>query len=350
MRFPIGLTTQLSAYIIRNKLAGERFVPLVLMLEPLFACNLTCTGCGRIREYKDRTHERMTVQECLEASRECGAPVVSVCGGEPLIHPQIGEITAGLVAMKRWVYLCTNGTLLAQAVGEVCPSTSPGPGLARTGALRPSARLILNVHIDGPHEVHDAIVEREGAYDAAVEGIRAAVAKGFCVTVNTTVYKQTDMNQIDKLMTTLERMGVRHFMLSPAYSYESVGDKDAFLSRQEVYAKFADIDRIAARHRLADTPVYIEFLKGERELECTAWGNPTRNVAGWRSPCYLLADRHFATYNELIENTDWSSYGAGKDIRCRDCMVHCGFEPTAALMLNRRRGDLWKTIKWQIRG
>lgn len=334
MRFPIGLTTQLSAYVIRRKLAGERFVPLVLMLEPLFACNLTCAGCGRIREYKDRTHERMTVQECLEASRECGAPVVSVCGGEPLIHPQIGEIVAGLVAMKRWVYLCTNGTLLAQTLHK----------------LQRSARLILNVHIDGPREVHDVIVEREGAYDAAIEGIRAAVAQGFCVTVNTTVYKQTDMNQIDKLMTTLERTGVRCFMLSPAYSYEAVGDNDAFLSRQDVYAKLAHIDRIAARHRLANSPVYIEFLKGERELDCTAWGNPTRNVAGWRSPCYLLADRHFATYDELIKNTDWDVYGAGRDNRCKDCMVHCGFEPTAALMLNRRRGDLWKTIKWQIKG
>lgn len=334
MRFPVGLTTALSSYIVRKKLAGERFVPLVLMLEPLFACNLTCAGCGRIREYKGRTHERMTVQECLEASSECGAPVVSVCGGEPLIHPQIGEIVAGLVAMKRWVYLCTNGTLLASSLDK----------------FEPSARLILNVHIDGPREVHDVIVEREGAYDAAIEGIQAAVARGFGVTVNTTIYKQTNMNQIDKLMTTLECTGVHCFMLSPAYSYQAVNDKESFLSREDVRARFADIDRIAARHRLADTPIYIEFLKGERELDCTAWGNPTRNVAGWRSPCYLIADRHFATYRELIENTDWNSYGASRDVRCRDCMVHCGFEPTAALMLNKRRGDLWKMIRWQMKG
>ncbi len=151
-------------------------------------------------------------------------------------------------------------------------------------------------------------------------------------------------------MTTLESAGVRCFMLSPAYSYEAVDDKDSFLTREDVHAKFADIERIAARHRLADTPVYLEFLRGERELACTAWGNPTRNVAGWRSPCYLVADKHFATYREMIENTDWDSYGAGRDARCRDCMVHCGFEPTAALMLNKRRGDLWKTIKWQMKG
>ncbi len=309
-------------------------MPLVLMLEPLFACNLTCTGCGRIREYRDRTDERMSVEDCLAASRECNAPVVSVCGGEPLIHPAIGEIVANLVAMKRWVYLCTNGTLLASSIDK----------------FQPSARLLFNVHIDGPRDIHDVIVEREGAFDSAIAGIKAAVSRGFQVTVNTTIYKQTDMDSIDKLMTELEGFGVRCFMLSPAYSYEAVDEKNSFLSQKDVHEKFADIDRLAARHRLADTPVYVEFLKGKRDLACTAWGNPTRNVVGWRSPCYLVADKHFATYREMIEKTDWDSYGIGKDTRCRDCMVHCGFEPTAALMLNKRRGDLWNMIKWQLKG
>lgn len=333
MRFPLGLTTSLSLYIIRKKLAGERFVPLVLMLEPLFACNLTCATCGRIREYKDLTSQRMSVPECLDASRECGAPVVSVCGGEPLIHPQIGEIIAGLVSMKRYVYLCTNGTLLARSIDK----------------LQPSRRLLLNIHIDGPREIHDMIVEKPGAYDAALTGIKMAVSGGFQVTVNSTICKQTEMSQIDALMTDLERLGVQCFMLSPAYSYEAVDDKDNFMSREDVHEKFAGIDEIAARHRLADTPVYLEFLKGERELRCTAWGNPTRNVAGWRSPCYLIADKHFAAYRELIENTDWDSYGAANNSACRDCMVHCGFEPTAALMLDKRPGDLLKMIKWQLR-
>lgn len=333
MRFPIGLTTSLSFYIARKKLAGERFVPLVLMLEPLFACNLTCATCGRIREYKALTSERMSVQECLAASRECGAPVVSICGGEPLIHPRIGEIVSGLIDMKRYVYLCTNGTLLAQSLGK----------------LQPSRRLLLNVHIDGPREIHDMIVEKRGAYDAAIAGIEAAVSKGFQVTVNTTICKQTDMDQIDALMGALEQIGVQCFMLSPAYSYDAVDDKESFLSREDVHEKFAGIDRIAAKHRLADTPIYLEFLKGERELRCTAWGNPTRNVAGWRSPCYLIADRHFAGYRELIEDTDWDSYGAENNPKCRDCMVHCGFEPTAALMLDKRGGDLWKMTKWQMR-
>lgn len=332
MRFSIGLTTSLASYIARKKMTGERFVPLVLMLEPLFACNLTCAGCGRIREYKDLTNQRMRVEECLQSSRECGAPVVSVCGGEPLIHPEIDKIVLGLVDMKRWVYLCTNGTLLLPSIDK----------------FKPSKRLLLNVHIDGPREVHDMIVEREGAYDAAIAGIEAAASRGFQITVNTTVYKQTDMRQIDELMTTLEQIGVRCFMLSPAYSYDAVDDKEGFMSREDVARKFADIDDLAARHRLADTPIYLEFLKGQRELQCTAWGNPTRNVAGWRSPCYLLADKHYPTYRELIERTDWDSYGAGNDPRCRDCMVHCGFEPTAALMLNKRKGDLGKMIRWQM--
>ena len=260
--------------------------------------------------------------------------MVSVCGGEPLIHPQIDRIVAGLVEMKRWVYLCTNGTLLEKSIDK----------------FRPSSRLLLNVHIDGPREVHDMVVEREGAFDAAVAGIEMAARKGFQVTVNTTVCKQTDMGQIDRLMTSLEGIGVRCFMLSPAYSYDAVADKEAFMTREDVAEKFADVDHLAACHRLADTPVYLEFLKGERDLQCTAWGNPTRNVAGWRSPCYLVADKHCRTYQELIEQTDWDSYGAGHDPRCRDCMVHCGFEPTAALMLNKRRGDLWKMARWQLEG
>jgi hopanoid biosynthesis associated radical SAM protein HpnH len=332
MRFPIGLTASLTAHILRKKLAGERFVPLVLMLEPLFACNLNCATCGRIREYRDRVSETMSVEDCLESSRECGAPIVSVCGGEPLIYPKIGELIDGLVSLRRYVYLCTNGLLLANSLDK----------------LRPSRRLLLNVHIDGPPEVHDVIVERAGAYESAVRGISLAADRGFQMTVNTTVCRETDMDQIDAMMDKLGRLGVGTFMLSPAFSYDSVAEKDHFMTRADVHEKFREIDRIARRHRLSDTPIYLEFLKGERELECTAWGNPTRNVAGWRSPCYLIADRHFRSYRELIDCTDWTMYGAGRDPRCKNCMVHCGFEPTAALMINARKGDLWKMIRWQL--
>jgi len=334
MRFPIGLTTTLASHIIRKRLAGERFVPLVLMLEPLFACNLNCSTCGRIREYRGRASEMMSIEDCLWASRECGAPVVSICGGEPLIYPGIAELVERLIALRRYVYLCTNGLLLADALEK----------------LRPSRRLLLNVHIDGPPEVHDAIVGRDGAYESAVRGISLAAARGFQVTVNTTICRETDMNQIDGMMDRLAQAGVGMFMLSPAYSYESVEDKDCFMTRADVREKFRDIDHIASRHRLSDTPIYLEFLKGERELDCAAWGNPTRNAVGWRAPCYLIADHHFASYRELIERTNWNAYGPGRDPRCANCMVHCGFEPTAALMINPRKGDLWKTIRWQLVG
>ncbi|MCE5199099.1 MAG: adenosyl-hopene transferase HpnH [Armatimonadota bacterium] len=332
MRFPIGLSASLTAYILRKKMAREKFVPLVLMLEPLFACNLNCSTCGRIREYKDHVSEMMSLDDCFGAVQECGAPVVSVCGGEPLIYPHIIELINGLIEMQKYVYLCTNGLRLAEMADK----------------LTSSRKLQLNVHIDGPAEVHDIVVEKAGAYDAAVRGIENAVGRGFKVSVNTTVCKQTDMNQIDELMGTLSRLGVGTFMLSPAYSYEAVGDKECFMNRDDVHEKFKDIDTIAQRHQLADTPIYLEFLKGERELTCTAWGNPTRNAMGWRSPCYLIADKHFDTYNELIDNTNWDSFGAGKDPRCKNCMVHCGFEPTAALMINRQPGDITKMMRWQL--
>lgn len=332
MRFPIGLSARLATYIVRKQLAQQKYVPLVLMLEPLFACNLKCATCGRIREYKDRASDTMSLDECVGAASECPAPVVSICGGEPLIYPHIVPLVEKLTGMGRYVYLCTNGVKLIEAIGN----------------LRPSRHLLINVHIDGPAEVHDALVRKDGAFEAAVNGIVVAAKQGFQVTVNTTVCRQTNMTQLDALMSMLGNLGVNCFMLSPAYSYESVDSRDCFMSRADIREKFRDIDHLADRHRLADSPIYLEYLKGERELKCTAWGNPTRNPVGWRSPCYLLADRHYHSYKELIEKTDWHAYGADRDPRCRDCMVHCGFEPTAALMIDKQPGDLWKMVKWQL--
>ncbi|MCE5323535.1 adenosyl-hopene transferase HpnH [bacterium] len=332
MRFPIGLSTSLAAYIIRKRLMREKFIPLVLMLEPLFACNLTCSTCGRIREYKGLASEMMSLDECLGSADECPAPIVSICGGEPLIYPRIVDLVGSLMDMGKYIYLCTNGVRLASVIGS----------------LRPSRRLQINVHIDGPPDVHDHIVEKEGAFEEAFKGILEASHRGFQVTVNTTVCRQTDMSQINLLMDKLARAGVSTFMLSPAYSYDSVESQEQFMDRSAVHEKFKDIDYLASRHRLADSPIYLEYLKGHRELECTAWGNPTRNIAGWRSPCYLVADQHFSHYKDLIEKTDWDSYGVGRDPRCKNCMVHCGFEPTAALMINRQPGDLWKMAKWSL--
>lgn len=332
MRFPLSLSTSLGAYIAKNKLAGRAKFPLVLMLEPLHACNLSCAGCGRIREYSDTLDKTMTVEECIESVRESGAPVVSICGGEPLIYPQIGELVERLIDIGRHIYLCTNGLLLQRRLTE----------------FKPSGRLIFNIHLDGLKETHDAIVGRPGAFETVLDGIFVAKEAGFIVSTNTTVYRETDMSDIETLFGKLSRLGVDTHMISPGYDYEAVRNGELFLNRRDVAEKFRDIDRLAERYTLSDTPIYLEFLKGERDLPCTAWGNPTRNPVGWRSPCYMLADRHYRTFEELMEETDWDAYGPGRDERCADCMVHCGFEPSAVLSPGRGIRDILRLAVWQM--
>ncbi len=338
MRFPISLTSSLTGYLMKQKLTGTKRFPLVLMLEPLHACNLTCTGCGRIREYIASIRERMTVEACLESADECGAPVVSICGGEPLMYKGIEELTAKLIERKKHIYICTNAVLLEKKVP----------------LFRPTSRLFFNVHLDGMEATHDLIVEREGTFAKAIDGIKAALAAGFQVTTNTTVYKETDMNEIGVLWGYLNELGVNGFMISPAFAYEAVnttnptGAKQIFMTREQVQKKFSDAKSMLKRFRLMASPIYLDFLCGDRDLECSAWANPTRNVGGWRGPCYLLGDAHYKTYAELVAATDWSKYGPGNDSRCKDCLVHCGFEPSAVLASNRRFGDMVKMAVWQL--
>ena len=370
MRIPLETTVRLGAYIVKNKLrpplrwqgdptrsaaadpfpilAGsglsqavhktvphpylrKRF-PLVLMLEPLHACNLTCTGCGRIREYDETITERVPLEKCLAAVDECAAPVVSLCGGEPMMHPQIGPLTAGILERKRHVYLCTNGMFLVKRLHE----------------FRPSRRLFFNIHLDGLRETHDRAVERDGVFDAAIEGLRAAKKAGFMVCTNTTVYRETDMKEIEALFEFLEPLGVDGHMLSPAYGYAAVGTREIFLTREEVREKFKNVSRIFRRFRLTSTPAYLEFLQGGRELPCTAWGNPTYNIRGWKGPCYLITDAHWKSFDDLMNQTPWRNYGYGNDSRCEHCLVHCGYEPSAALGVNARLGDSLKMLKWAL--
>jgi hopanoid biosynthesis associated radical SAM protein HpnH len=338
MRFPLSLTTSMVGYMARKKLSGQKRFPLVLMLEPLHACNLTCTGCGRIREYETTIKEKLSVEECLAAVDEAGAPIVSICGGEPMIYPDIGALVRGILRKQKHIYLCTNGMFIKRRLHE----------------FRPTNRFFFNVHLDGLEETHDIAVERKGVFKAAVEGIIAAKAAGFLVCTNTTIYKETDLGEIDRLFSYLRRLGVDGFMLSPAYGYAAVketnpdGAAEIFLTREDIYAKFREAQKLFARHRLMSSPIYLEFLAGQRELSCTAWGNPTRNVKGWKGPCYLITDEHHETFDDLMENTDWDSYGRGKDSRCEHCMVHCGYEPTAALGVNAQFGDTLKMLMWQI--
>jgi hopanoid biosynthesis associated radical SAM protein HpnH len=338
MRFPLPLTTSMASYIVRHKIRRTPRFPLVLMLEPLHACNLTCTGCGRIREYETTIKQKLTVKECLDSVDECGAPTVSICGGEPLIYPEIGPLVKGILARKKNVILCTNGMFIKKRLPE----------------FRHNQRFILNVHLDGLEKTHDLCVEREGVFKAAVEGIKAAKAAGFQVSTNTTIYRETDLAEIDALFAFLTRLGVDGFILSPAYGYEAVqetnptGAKEIFMTRDEIRAKFRAAEKLLWKYKMMTSPVYMEFLSGKRELRCTAWGNPTRNVKGWKGPCYMITDEHHATFRDLMENTPWEEYGHGNDPRCAHCMMSCGYEPSAALGVDGKIGDVFKMLMWQL--
>jgi hopanoid biosynthesis associated radical SAM protein HpnH len=338
MRFPLSLTTSMVGYMARKKLSGEKRFPLVLMLEPLHACNLTCTGCGRIREYSQTIKDKLTLRECLAAVDEAGAPIVSICGGEPMIYPALGPLVRGILRRRKHIYLCTNGMFIKKRLKE----------------FRPTSRFFFNVHLDGLEQTHDRAVERPGVFRAAVEGIRAAKAAGFLVCTNTTIFKETDLGEIDRLFAFLTRLGVDGFMLSPAYGYTAVhqtnpqGAAEIFMTRDDIRARFQEAEKLLGKYRMMSSPVYLEFLSGKRELSCTAWGNPTRNVKGWKGPCYLITDEHHATFRGLMDDTPWENYGRGKDPRCEHCMVHCGYEPSAALGVNARLGDSLKMLLWQL--
>ena len=326
--------TSMSGYLVRKGLSGEKKFPLTMMLEPLHTCNLTCTGCGRIREYKSTINEMLTVDQCLKAVQECGAPIVSICGGEPLMYPEIGRLTSEILARKKHIYLCTNGIFIRKKLKD----------------FKPTSRFFFNVHLDGLEKTHDICVERDGVFREAVEGIKAAKAAGFLVTSNTTIYKETDIEEIDQLLEYLQTLGVDGHMISPAYSYAAVDTKDIFMSREEIRQKFMQASELLERYNIMTTPVYMEYLRGERELMCTAWGNPTYNPRGWKGPCYLMTDAHHQTFKELIERTPWEQYGRGRDPRCADCMVHVGYEASSVLGGNKKFGDTWKLLNWTFSG
>jgi hopanoid biosynthesis associated radical SAM protein HpnH len=334
MRTPLSMMTSMTGYLIRKGLSGEKKFPLTLMLEPLHTCNLTCTGCGRIREYKSTIGEMLTVEQCLRAIDECGAPIVSICGGEPLIYPEIGRLTREILARKKHIYLCTNGMFIRKRLQE----------------FTPSSRFFFNVHLDGLEKTHDILVERDGVFREAIEAIKAAKAAGFLVTSNTTIYKETDIEEVDELLEYLQTLGVDGHMISPAYSYAAVDTKDIFMSREEIRQKFMRARELLERYNIMTTPVYMEYLRGERELMCTAWGNPTYNPRGWKGPCYLMTDAHHEHFKDLIEKTPWEKYGRGRDPRCADCMVHVGYEASAVLGGNKKFGDTWKLLSWTFSG
>ena len=332
LRFPLEMTSRIAGYVAKKKITKAERFPMVLMLEPLHACNLTCTGCGRIREYETTIKQKLSIQECLDAVDECGAPVVSICGGEPMIYPGIGELTAKILERKKVVYLCTNGMFTKKKIND----------------FKPSNRFFFNVHLDGLRESHDLAVERKGVFDSAIEGIKVAKAAGFMVCTNTTVFTETNMAELDAMYAYLTELGVDGFMISPGYSYAAVESKEMFMTRDDIRAKFRQAEAMFRKYKFSTSPVFLEFLQGQREMTCTAWGNPTRNVKGWKGPCYLITDIHHNSFDDLLNKTPWEKYGPGKDPRCENCMVHSGFEASAALGVNGKLGDTFKMLKWQF--
>ncbi len=395
MRFPLALTGKIARYIIGHKLRGTKKYATVLQLEPLHTCNLTCTGCGRIREYSTSLKDVMSLEDCLGAAVECGAPMVSICGGEPLIYPQIEALSETLLRkQKRVVYLCTNAMFMRRKMraylahafrldsagiepklAELCETglisekeaveIRKGPKDASAPVMAPHDFFYWNVHLDGLEYTHDLIVEREGVFKEAVLAMKMAKLLGYQVATNTTIYKETDMTEIVGLFDFLSDIGVDGHTISPGYEYDAaktdmvkrlnLQPDDFFLTREGTRDKFADLIEWTEKYPILGTPIYHEFLVGERELECSAWAIPTRNIAGWRGPCYFMAGAgHFKTYQDMLNSVDWSKFGvdrdtgAPRDPRCENCMTQCGFEPSGALGLNAQPGDTWKNVKYNF--
>lgn len=331
MRFPWQLNYDLTKYIIRNKLKKIDKAPLVLMLEPTHLCNLSCSGCGRIREYAETIQEMMSLEECLHSVDECPAPVVTITGGEPFLYPHLNDLIDGVLQRKKHIYFCTNGLLLDQGLDT----------------MRPHPNFTLNVHIDGMEETHDRILERKGTFKTAIEGIRKAKTLGFRVCTNTTIFRETNLLEMEMLFSFLQDIGVDGILVAPGFGYEAVGEK-LFLERREIEKKFEQVYEMSLRFRFYSTPMYLKFLKGERKLECTPWGNPTRNPRGWKAPCYLITDTHYPSFREMMQKTDWNRYGVGKDERCAQCMMHCGFEPTVVNEVGKSWRDIWEMVVWNL--
>ena len=316
MGVPLIQKLRVGGYILKQRLKGNDRYPLVLMLEPLFRCTLACAGCGKIDYPADILNQRLSVEDCLQAAEECGAPVVSIPGGEPLLHREIVDIVEGLTARKKFVYLCTNAQLLERKLHR----------------FKPSPYLTFSVHLDGNREDHDAAVCQDGVFDQAVSAIRAAIKKGFRVTINCTLFNSADAERMAAFFTfACDDLGVESITISPGYAYERAPVQEQFLNRARTKQLFRDLLKRdpERRWRFNQSGLFLDFLAGNQTYHCTPWGNPTRNIFGWQRPCYLLSEGYTESFEALMEETDWDAYGTGNYEKCADCMVHCGYEATA---------------------
>jgi hopanoid biosynthesis associated radical SAM protein HpnH len=334
MSVPVRQQAAVAAYIAKQKLLGRKRYPLVLMLEPLFRCNLACAGCGKIDYPAPILNQRLSAEECWQAADECGAPMVAIPGGEPLIHKEIGEIVRGLVERRKFVSLCTNALLLEK----------------KLHLFEPSPYLFFSVHLDGLEKKHDEAVCQEGVFKKAVDAIKLAQDKGFQVNVNATIFDGYDVNELADYLDYCAEIGV-NVTMSPGFAYERAPDQESFLNRQKTKRYFRELFRIRKQRgsswTLSHSDLYLDFLAGNQEFRCTPWGMPTRNVFGWQKPCYLLGEGYAETFKELMEETDWDTYGTGAYEKCADCMAHCGYEPTAADVAFSKP---WKMIPVALNG
>jgi hopanoid biosynthesis associated radical SAM protein HpnH len=389
MRFPFALSAKIAGHIIKHKVRKTPRFAMVLQLEPLHTCNLTCTGCGRIREYSTSLKDMVPLEKCLAVATECNAPMVSICGGEPLIYPKIEELVAGLREQSRIIYICTNGVFMRKKMrdylaADFTPEMEPklqdlvaqqlvtekeadqirhADSAAKSKTvIRPSQWMYWNVHVDGLEFTHDLIVEREGVFKECVAAIKMAKILGYQTATNTTVYKETDVQELEDMFKFLSSLNVDGHTISPGYDYDAAkkdmvkrlgkDPKDFFLTRDMTRQKFARILDWGRLFTIFGTPVYQEFLAGKRELTCTAWAIPTYNIKGWKAPCYLMTDGHYPGYQEMLDKVQWDKYGVvngkARDPRCEHCLVHCGYDPSGALGTNYQAGDNWKNFKYNF--
>src|SRR5437870_620275 len=392
MRFPLALTAKIAGHIIKHKLRRTPKFAMVLQLEPLHTCNLTCTGCGRIREYSTSLKYMVPLEKCLAVAEECEAPMVSIWGGEPLIYPKIEELVNGILQQGRIVYICTNGMFMRKKMRDylaaIYDPSNPSQesrlkrllaeklisdkdaetirnsdeGAKKKAVISPTQWMYWNVHIDGLEYTHDLIVEREGVFKECVEAIRMAKLLGYQVATNTTVYKETDVQEIEQVFEFFSSLEVDGHTISPGYDYDAAkkdmvkrlnkDPKEFFLTRDMTRKKFAKIQEWGKHFTIFGTPVYQEFLAGKRELTCTAWAIPTYNIRGWKAPCYLMTDGHYDGYQEMLTKVNWEKYGVvdgvARDPRCENCMMHCGYDPSGALGTNYQPGDNWKNFRYNF--